>query len=319
MKIKSILLAFAVLLPLVLISPSIEASDIESSQTGSTEIITCKPYTAKELNAIKANNNPGFIAGAGIVELVISPTSTVGRDLLAFGSHKSSPKGVATAALIINQLNSDLSLKPLRDDIAQFLKDDKENALPYYVNALLLMEDGNRLESIAQINKGNAKQFNGYSKQRFHETVEAGIKAGCIKVQIQRRALLNSFNTSLIFNSKKLCEKITASQDPEASKACLTMGQNLERSSITLVDQLQSLAIQRIAVKDLPDNAATLNDLKNKREKVMNCPARGQVWLDAEDVTEEADFKYDEIFLESGECAALEFLADYAKQIKKKN
>ncbi len=317
MKIKSISIAFTVLLSLVLISPSIEASDIESSQTGSAEIINCMPYTVEELNAIKASNNPGFIAGAGIVELGISPTSTAGRDLLALGSKRESPKGVATAALIINQLNSGLSLKPFRDNIAQFLKDDKENALPYYANALLLMEDGNRQESIAQIYKGNAKQFNGYSKQRFHAIVEAGIKTDCTKVQIQRHALWQSFNTSLIFKARKLCERLTETNDPEAKKACAAMGLNLERSSITLLDKLQSLGIQRIALKGLPDSESRLKEIKSRREKVMNCV--GRVWLKAEDVTEEADLKYDKIFLDSGECAALEFLADYAKRINKKH
>lgn len=321
MKIKSILLAFIVLLPLFLISPSIEASDLESSQTNTTEIITCKSYTVKELNAIKASNNPALIEGAGIVELFISPTSTSGRELLAFGSQIEAPKGVATVSQIVYQLNRNYNspLKPMRENILQLLRDDTENALPYYANAILLMEDGKGAESIAQLNKGNTKQFNGYSKQRFHEIVDAGVTADCSKIQIQRHALWQSFNTGLIINLRKLCEKLTESNGPEAKKACAAMGQNLEKSSITLIDQINSLAIQRIAVKDLPDNAAKLNEIKNRREKVMNCPARGQVWLEAEDVTEEADLKYDEIFLDSGECSALEFLADYAKRINKKH
>ncbi len=311
-------LLLSITLPLIIFSSSIEASEVESSQTYSAEIITCKPYTANELNAIKASKQPELIAGAGIVELIISPTSTVGRELLALGSQTESPKGVATAALIMSQLNNDLSLKPLRANIAQLLKDDKENALPYYANALLLMEDGNRQESIAQIAEGNTKQFNGYSKQRFNEIVEAGIKADCSKVQIQRHALWQSFNTSLIFKSRKLCEKVTETNDSEAKKACAAMGQNLERSSITLIDKLQSLGIQKISLKGLPDNEARLSEINNRGEKVMNCPARGQVWLEAVDVTEEANLKYDEIFLDSGECSALEFLADYAKRINKK-
>jgi hypothetical protein len=130
MKIKLILLAVSV--PLVLISPSIAASDLENSQTDTIETITCKSYTEKELNTLKKSNNPSLIASAGIVEIVISTTSTIGRELLSFGSEMESPKRAATAALIINQLNNDLSLKPFRDTISQFIQDDKENAFSYY-------------------------------------------------------------------------------------------------------------------------------------------------------------------------------------------
>jgi hypothetical protein len=320
MKIKSILLTFTVLLPLILISSSIEASDLESCQTYTTEIITCKPYTVKELNSIKTSNKPGLIAGAGIVELVISSTSTVGRELLVLGSQMESPKGMATAVLIMNQLNNYLSLTSVRDDIAQLLQDDKENALPYYANALLLMEDGKGQESIAQINRGNAKQFNGYSKQRFHEIVEAGIKADCSKVQIQRHALGQALNTGLIIKSRKLCEKLTEANGPEAKKACLAMGNNLERSSITIVDRLNSLGIQRIALKGSPDSTTALNEIKNGREKAVTCDGKKpDMWIPFSDVNEETDLKYDEIYLDSGECSALEFLSAFIKQKKQKN
>jgi hypothetical protein len=319
MKIKSILLSITVLLPLNLIPPSVEAADIESSQTDTTEVITCKPYTIKEINAIKANNKPGLVAGAGIVELVINPNSTVGRELLVFGSQMESPKRVATTALIINQLNNDLSLKPFRDIISQLLHDDKENAFSYYANAVLLMEDGKGQESIAQIIKGNSKSSNGYAKLRFHSIVEAGEKAGCNKIQIQRHALWKSFNTGLIIKSRKICEKLTGSNAPEANKACLAMGQNLEKSSITIVDKLNSLAIQRIALKSSPDNATALNEIENRRKKAINCDGKELTWVEESDVTEEADLKFDEIYLESGECSALEFLTGYAKQINKKN
>ncbi len=60
-----------------------------------------------------------------------------------------------------------------------------------------------------------------------------------------------------------------------------------------------------------------LDDIKNRREKVMNYV--GRVCLDPEDITEDVDLKYDEIFLDSGESSALDFLADYAKRINKKN
>ncbi len=313
--------SLTVVLLLGLFSSQVTASDIESRPTYTPNIVSCKPYKEKDLIVIKTSNKPGLIAGAGLVELVVSPTSTVGLDLLSLASEKEAPKGLATTALIMNQLNNYLPLSPLRKNIEQLVQDDKENALPYYANALLLMENGKMQESLAQIKIGNTKKFNGYSKQRFYEIVDAGVKAGagCQKIEIQRNALLQSFNSVLFIKSRKLCEKLAESKEPQAMPVCLAMGKNLEKSSITLIDQLNSLAIQRIAVKDLPDNTAKLNEIKNRRETVMNCPARGQVWLEDEDVTEEADLKYDEIFLDSGECSALEFLVDYAKRINKKN
>lgn len=316
---KILLQSITVLLLLVPFSTAVIASDIESRPTYTPDIVSCKPYKEKDLITIKASNNPGLIAGAGLVELIMRPTSTVGFDLLSLASQKESPKGLATAALIIDQC-SYKPLKPLKDNIAQLMRDDKENALPYYADALLLMEDGKEQESLAQVKIGNTKKFNGYSKQRFYEIVDAGVKAGagCEKIEIQRHALWRSFNTGLIFKLRKICEKLTGTNEPQALKACEAMGQNLEESSITLVDKLQSLRIQAIASKGMRDNSAKLDEIKRRREKVLNC-SRGQVWLEAEDVTEEADLKYDEIFLDSGECSALEFLADYAKRINKKN
>ncbi len=304
---------------LALFSARVTASDIESRPTYTPNIVSCKPYKEKDLIDIKASNKPGFIAGAGLVELGISPNSPVVLDLLSLASEKESPKGVATTALIMNQLNNNLPLSPLKKNIELLIQDDKENALPYYANALLLMEDGKAQESLAQIKIGNTKKFNGYSKQRFYEIVDAGVKAGagCKKIEIQRHALWQSFNTGLIIKSRKLCEKLVESNEPEAKTTCEAMGQNLEKSSITLVDKLNSLSIQRTALKDLPENAFKLNEIKNRREKAMNYV--GRVWLNPEDVTDDVDLKYDEIFLDSGEPAALDFLADYAKRINKKN
>jgi hypothetical protein len=317
---KLILTSITALSFLIFFASPVTASDIESRPTYTPNIVSCKPYKEEDLIGIKASNRPGLIAGAGLVELVISPTSTVGLDLLSLASEKESPKGLATTALIMNQLNNYLPLSSLKKKIERLIQDDKENALPYYANALLLMEDGKMQESLAQIKMGNTKKFNGYSKQRFHEIVNAGVQpgAGCLKIEIQRNALLQSFNTVLFIKSRKLCEKLAESREPQAMPVCTAMGQNLEKSSITFIDQLNSLAIQRIAAKDMQDNETKLNEIKNRRDKVMNCPARGQVWLEAEDVTEEADLKYDELFLDFGECSALEFLADYAKQINKK-
>lgn len=308
-----------VVLLLAVLSSQVTAADIESRPTYTPNIVSCKPYKEKDLIAIKASNKPGFIAGAGLMELGINPNSPVVLDLLSLASEKESPKGLATTALIMNQLNNNLPLSSLKKNIELLIRDDKENALPYYANALLLMEESKVQESLAQIEIGNTKKFNGYSKQRFYEIVDAGVKtgAGCQKIEIQRHALWQSFNTGLIVKSRKLCKKLAEARELHAMPACAAMGQNLEKSSLALIDQLNSLAIQRIAVKDLPDNAAKLNEIKNRREKVMNYV--GLVSLDAADVTEDVDLKYDEIFLDSGEASALDFLADYAKRINKKN
>jgi hypothetical protein len=72
MSIKMILISITILSSLFLILPSVKACELESSQTYTPEIITYKPYTEKKINAIKANNNPPLIAGAGIVEPVTS-------------------------------------------------------------------------------------------------------------------------------------------------------------------------------------------------------------------------------------------------------
>jgi len=316
---KLLLQSITVILLLVPFSTAVIASDIESRPTYTPDIVSCKPYKEKDLIAIKASNKPGFIAGAGLLELGISPNSPVVIDLLSLASEKESPKGLATTALIMNQLNNNLPLSLLKNNIELLIQDDKENALPYYANALLLMGNMKVQESLAEIKIGNTKKFNGYSKQRFYEIVDAGVKkgAGCKKIEIQRHALWQSFNTGLIIKLRKLCKKLAEARELQAMPACAAMGQNLEKSSLALIDQLISLAIQKIAVKDLPDNAATLDEINNRREKVMNYV--GRVSLDAEDVTEDVDLKYDEIFLESGESSALDFLADYATRINKKN
>src|SRR5271169_5897618 len=120
----------------------------ESSLSASDNTI-CRPFTEKEINAIKASNNPNLIMGSGILDPLINPTSAVGKELLSLSSQIESPKGVATVTLIVNQLDNNLPLKPLRESIAHLLQDDKDNALSYYLNALLQEEDGKNQEALA--------------------------------------------------------------------------------------------------------------------------------------------------------------------------
>jgi hypothetical protein len=321
---KPIFLVFAILATLFLVPLSAIASEIESCQTYTPEAITCKSYTENELNLIKASSNPSLIMGAGIIDLVSNPSSTIGigQELLNLGSRIESPKGMATVSLIVYQLNRNYnsSLKPLREKITQLLRDDKDNALSYYLNALLRGEEVESQEALALIKNGNTKSFNSYPKQRFDAIVQAGKIAKCKKIQAQQYALLNSLSTSVFIKTRHLCQKLIESNDTEAKNACLVMGQNLERSSITIVDKLNSLGIQKIALDNSPSNATALTEIKNKKDRALNCDGRKPTELIPEaDVTEDMDLKYDKIYLESGECSALEFLFEAVKQKKQKN
>lgn len=274
---------------------------------------TCRPYTEKELSLIRGSNNPNLIMGSGVVDLLINQKSAIGRELLGLGSRIESPKGIATVSLVINHLNQDLPLKPLRKTISQFLHDDKNNALSYYLNALLQEEEGNNQESLTQIKKGNTRIFNGYPKKRFHAIVKAGEMADCKKITIQRHALLNSLSTIVYIKARHLCQKLIERNGQEGQNACFLMGENLERASLTIVEKLNSLAIQKIALDGSTTNAVALNEIKNRRELALSCNGRksGWEWIGEDKVPEDIDLKYTEIYLESGECAALEFLSDY--------
>lgn len=319
---KPMFLVFAILAMLFLRPLSAIASEIDSCQTYTPETITCKPYTEKELNLIKASSNPSLIMGAGIIDLVSNSSSTIGQELLNLGSRIESPKGMATVSLIVYQLNCNYnsSLKPLRENITQLLRDDKDNALSYYLNALLRGEEGESQEALALIKNGNTKSFNGYPKQRFDSIVEAGKTAKCKKIKAQQYALLNALSTSVFIKTRHLCQKLNESNDTEAKNACLLMGQNLERSSITIVDKLNSLGMQKIALDNSPSNATAITEIKNKKDRALNCDGRKPTELIPEaDVTEDMDLEYDRIYLESGECSALEFLFEAVKQKKQKN
>lgn len=319
---KSIFLAFAILARLFLVPLFAIASEIDSSQTYTPKTIACKPYTEKELNLIKASGNSSFIMGAGIIDLVSNPSSTIGQELLNLSSQIEFPKGMATVSLIIYQLNRNYnsSLKPMRENITQLLRDDKDNALSHYLNALLRDEEGESREALALIKNGNTKSFNSYPKQRFDSILEAGKVSKCKIIQAQQYALLNSLSTSVFIKARHLCQKLIASNDTEAKNACLLMGQNLERSSISIVDKLNSLGIQKIALDNSPSNATVLAEIKHKKDRALNCDGRKPTeWIPEVDVTVDMDLKYDKIYLESGECSALEFLSEAVKQRKQKN
>jgi hypothetical protein len=274
----------------------------------------CKPYTEKDLNSIKASNDPNFIIGAGVVSILINPASTIGKELLDIGGRIESTKGVATTSLIVYQLSHDSPLKPFRENIRKLLQDDKDNALPYYLDALLQQEEVGDQEALVQIKKGNAKIFNSYPKQRFYSIVEAAKLAKCGEVRARQYAVSNLPITSTYVKLRHLCQKLVESNGEEARKACFLMGQNLERGSQTCIEKITSLGIQSNSLNDSPSNAAIRMEIKKKREQALACGKRGNGHISESDVTKDADLQYYEIFLKSGEAAAQDFLSDFVKR-----
>lgn len=292
---------------------------IFSANLWASESTTCKPYTEKELTSIKASNDANSIMGAGVVDLLINPKSTTGKELLDLGSRIESPKRTATLSLIVYQLSHDSPLKPFREYILQLLQDDKENALPYYLNALLQQEEVGDSEALAQIKKGNTKVFNSYPKKRFTAIADAAERAKCGGIQARQYAFYNLPLTSTYIKLRHLCQKLSESSGQEAKNACFVMGQNLERASLTCIEKVNSLSIQKISLADIPSNATARAEIEKKRKQALACGERRSADISESDVTEEADKQYYEIFFKSGESAAQDFLSEFVKRKHKGN
>lgn len=292
---------------------------ILSANLWASESTTCKPYTEKELTLIKASNDANLIMGAGVVDLLINPKSTTGKELLDLGSRVESRKRTATLSLIVYQLSHDSSLKPFREYIQQLLQDDKENALPYYLNALLQNEEVGGQAALVQIKKGNAKTFNSYSKERFSAIADAAVRAKCGGVQARQYAFYNLPLTSSYIKLRHLCQELAAGgHGQEAKNACFLMGQNLERGSLTCIEKLNSLGIQSVSLDEVPSNTATREEIKKRREEALACGERRED-ISERDVTADADLQYYEILFKSGEAAAQSFLSDFVKQKRQGN
>ncbi len=292
---------------------------IFSANLWASESTTCKPYTEKELTSIKASHDTNLIMGAGVVDLLINPKSTAGKELLDLGSRTESPKRTATLSLIVYQLSHDSSLKPFREYILQLLRDDKGNAMPYYLNALLEQEEIGDSEALAQIEKGNAKIFNSYPKERFTAIADAAERAKCGEIQARQYAIGGLPLTSTYIKLRHLCQKLSEGSGQEAKKACFVMGQNLERGSLSCIEKVNSLSIQSNSLDDTPSNAAARAEIKKKREQALACGERRNVDISESDVSEDAYKQYCEIFLKSGEAAAQDFLSDFVIQKHKGN
>jgi|ERR1039457_5470180 hypothetical protein len=274
----------------------------------------CKPYSKKQLESIKASRNPNLIAGAGAIDFLTNPASTVSKDFLAMGSRIESPKGAATVYLITFQLNQNLPLIPLKEHILELLHDDKENALPYYLNALLKQEKSKEKDALEQIKKGNEKTFNSYLKQRFYSTVKAAQIAKCSGNHARRHAIWNSVSDVITRKSRQLCRNLIKSNGQDARNACFLMGQKLEQGSLTCLGKVFGLVIQFDSFDDIPSNAAARMEIKKKWQSAYACGERRAWDIEETDMTEVADLNFYEIYLEKGEAAAQEFLADSVKQ-----
>jgi len=92
------------------------------------------------------------------------------------------------------------------------------------------------------------------------------------------------------------------------------MGQKLEQGSLTCLGKIFGLVIQSDSFDDSPSNAVARMEIKKKWQSANSCGERRAWDIDETDMTEEADSKFYEIYLEKGEAAAQEFLADSVKQ-----
>ena len=276
----------------------------------------CNPYTEKEVNLIRASNNPCLIMGAGMLSLALNPASTVGQDFLSSSERIESPKGAATATLIIFELSHGSSLSSFRRTVERLLQDDKKNALPYYLKALLSQEEGRDRSALALINMGNTIKFDGYSRQRFNSMVDAAGIVKCEGTLARQYAIANTPITIFYVKLRHMCRKLIENNGQEAKDACLIMGQNLQKGSLTCIEQVNSLNIQKNSLDDIPENAIARLMIVKEIDRAIACGEERPLEISTSDISKDVDIKYYEIFFQSGEAAAQDFLVNYlnAKQ-----
>lgn len=303
----------SVILPL-----SLNASDQNKSQ--STPASGYKGFSEKELNSIKASKKSDLIMGAGMISLAVDPYSKTGMELLALASKTESPKGMATIYLIGNSLwqNNAEPLNSLKENILTLLKDDNGNALPYYINALLLQESGGNKEALAQIKKGNEFKANGYIKKRCDVALKAAEMAKWKKQQSHSFARLSSQNHTIHIKLRHLCRDLEKEFGQEAQEACMNLGKNLEEASLTCMDRVTSLVIQSDALIDMSAEDGNRSEIMNRYKTEHACGECTEI-LQESDVPDDVDNKYYEIFLDKGELSAQKYLCDFAIQKQKRN
>ncbi len=302
---------------LLLLLPNNVPADEKTNRPDSEAIpvaSSCKAYTPQDLKSIKSSEDPLLIMGAGIVDIIVShTTSTTDVNLLKLGSSIESPKKAATITLIVSQLDSTLPATPLKGYIEQLLKDDPDNALPFYAYALVQNEEGNSHTSLSMIQKGNTKTFNCYSKERFNAIVHAGELAKCNVAEARANAIINSSAGTLYRQLKWLCPKLIKDEGQSARNVCLTMGKKLEQSSLTMLEGLFSLGIQQQSLDNLPINDEELAQIKIRRNEIIAHVGQNGDVQDNE-VNDETVTKYYDLYINKGEMAAQNYLTDYIQK-----
>ncbi len=320
MKIHRIVLFITVVSASFLCASPLKASESESCQPDRSLTGNCKQFSEKELGSIKASNDPVLMMGTGIIILASNPTSSIGRDILESASRIESPKGIATISLLAYNLDPsrNLPLKPFKEDIVRLLQDDKNNALSYYSNALLLQEEGADQIILSQIKKGNTYNFSGYPKQRFYALTQVAEMDKCGGRPSRELAFWNSNSAAIYLKLRHLCRNLKREYGQEAQDSCMAMGKNLEASSLTCLESLFSLAIQSESLNDSTSDDAIRSEIKKRRAIAFSCGAR-TVDISESDVTEGLDQQYYDILFVKGEAAAQEFIAVYVKRKRQGN
>jgi hypothetical protein len=304
----------------LLLTSSLGATEDENCQPARSLTGNCKQFSEKELGSVKASNDPNLMMGTGIIILASNPTSSIGKDFLESASRIESPKGIATTSLLAYNLDPsrNLPLKPLKEDIVRLLQDDKDNALSYYSNALLLQEEGAGQKILSQIKKGNTYKFNGYPKQRYYAITQVAEMNKCGGRPSRELAFWNSNSAAIYLKLRHLCQNLKKEYGQEAQDSCMVMGKNLEVSSLTCLESLFSLAIQSESLSGSTSDAATRSEIKKRRDIAFACGAR-TVDISESDVTEGMDQQYYDILFVKGEAAAQEFLANLVKRKRQGN
>jgi hypothetical protein len=258
--------------------------------------------------------------GAGIVSLSSNSKSRIGRELLELASRTESPKGIATISFINYGLDQShtIPLKQLKENILRLLKEDSDNALPYYLNALLLQEEAEGKKALDQIKKGNVYKFSGYTKHRFDAILHAAEMAKWSGRHSRQLALLNSQSAPIHIKLRHLCRNLRKEFGQEVQDACMNLGRNLEGASLTCLDRLISLAIQTDSLNDMASDDIIRSEIKNRSDKAFACGGCTSI-VQESDVTDELDKKYYEIFLDKGEASAQKYICDFVNKKQQGN
>jgi len=163
---------------------------------------------------------------------------------------------------------------------------------------------------------GNTIKFDGYSRQRFNSMVDAAGIVKCEGTLARQYAIANTPITIFYVKLRHMCRKLIENNGQEAKDACLIMGQNLQKGSLTCIEQVNSLNIQKNSLDDIPENAIARLMIVKEIDRAIACGEERPLEISTSDISKDVDIKYYEIFFQSGEAAAQDFLVNYlnAKQ-----